>query len=140
MSLLGIDLGSKRIGIAKTDELGWAAHPLCVIQRRGGERDLEAISSLVEEHATTAVVVGLPLNMDDSEGRAAVAARRFAKKLADHLGIAVHLWDERLTTWEAQEILKRTGVKTGKRRKLIDQLAAALILESYLQAHRQEDE
>jgi len=140
MSLLGIDLGSKRIGIAKTDELGWGAHPVCVIARHGGKRDLEAISTLVKEHATTAVVVGLPLNMDDSEGRAAVAARSFAKKLADHLGIAVYLWDERLTTWEAQEILNRTGVKTGKQRKVIDQLAAALILESYLQAHRKEGE
>ncbi len=140
MSLLGIDLGSKRIGIAKTDELGWAAHPLCVIARHGGKRDLEAISTLVKEHAPTAVVVGLPLNMDDSEGPAAVAARRFAEKLADYLSIAVHLWDERLTTWEAQEILKQTGVKPGKRRKVVDQLAAALILESYLQAQRGEAE
>lgn len=140
MSLLGIDLGSKRIGIAKTDELGFGAHPLCVIRRRGGQRDLEAISALVEEHSSTAVVVGLPLNMDDSEGRAARAARRFAGKLADFLGIAVHLWDERLTTWEAQKILKETGVKPGKRGKLVDKLAAALILESFLRARRQEDE
>jgi len=140
MRLLGIDLGSKRIGIAVSDALGFAAHPVTVLHRRGGQADLDAIAELVEEHEVGQVVLGLPLNMDDSEGAAAAGVRRFGESLQKHLGMEVHLWDERLTTWEAQEMLKQAQVKPRKRRKVVDQLAAVLILGSYMEAHRGEEE
>jgi putative holliday junction resolvase len=138
MRLLGIDLGSKRIGIAVSDALGFTAHPVTVLNRQGGQADLNAISDLVEEHEVGQVVLGLPLNMDDSEGAAAARVRRFGESLQRHLGIPVHLWDERLTTWEALQMLKQAQVKPRKRRKVVDQLAAVLILGSYMEAHREE--
>ncbi|MBW1808109.1 MAG: Holliday junction resolvase RuvX [Deltaproteobacteria bacterium] len=138
MRLMGIDLGSKRIGVAKSDAEGWSAHPVTVLNRHGGQRDMQAIAKLVAEHEISEIVLGLPLNMDNSEGKAAAATRRFGDKLRDHLEIPVHLWDERLTTWEAHQILKETQVKKSKHRKLVDQLAATLILKSYLEAQREE--
>jgi len=140
MNLMGIDLGSKRIGIAKSDSLGLAAHPVTVLTRRGGKRDLEAIGALVDEHEISEIILGLPLNMDDSEGRAAQAARKFADRLEKHLGIPVHLWDERLTTWEAEKMLEQAMVKKSKRRKVVDQLAATLILKSFMDSHDKERE
>lgn len=134
MRLLGLDLGSKRIGVAVSDEMGWTAQGLTVLNRHGGLKDLENIARLVSEQGAEAIVLGLPINMDGSEGEQARKVRRFAEKLEEHLGIEVHLWDERLTTWEAEGILKEAGVKGPKRKRVVDKVAAALILKSYLQA------
>jgi putative holliday junction resolvase len=135
MRLLALDLGSKRIGVAVSDELGWTAQGLTVLERRGGGKDFAAIADLVRQHQATGVVVGLPINMDGSEGPAAAAARRFGEALAKHLALPVHLWDERLTSWEAEGILREAEVTPRKRRLLVDKLAATLILKSYLEAH-----
>jgi putative Holliday junction resolvase len=134
MRLLGLDLGSKRIGVAVSDEMGWTAQGLTVLNRHGGVRDLENIARLVSEQGAEAIVLGLPINMDGSEGEQARKVRQFAEKLKQHLDIEVHLWDERLTTWEAEGILKEAGVKGQKRKQVVDKVAAALILKSYLQA------
>ena len=134
MRLLGLDLGSKRIGVAVSDEMGWTAQGLAVLNRHGGKRDLENIARLVQEQRVEEVVLGLPINMDGSEGEQARKAREFAERLREHLELPVHLWDERLTTWEAEGILKQAGVKGRKRRQVVDKVAATLILKSYLEA------
>jgi len=139
MRLLALDLGSKRIGTAVSDDLELTAQPLSVLNRHGGARDLQAIGRLVREQQAGEVVIGLPLNMDGSEGAAAAQARRFAERLGAALGIPVRLWDERLTTWEAEGVLKEARVKPIKRRAVVDKLAAALILRSYLDARRTGD-
>lgn len=138
MRILGLDLGSKRIGVALSDELGWTSRGIEVIECKGREKDLARIGRLVEEHRVAEIVVGLPLNMDGSEGPAAIAARRFAARLEARLGIPVRLWDERLTTWEAGGILKEAGVRPARRKQLVDKLAAALILKSYLESREEE--
>ncbi len=137
MRLLALDLGTVRIGVAVCDELGLTVRPLSFIARHGGRRDLLAVERLVREQEAAGVVLGLPLNMDGSEGPAAQKTRRFAQSLHAHLAplkIPVHLWDERLSTWEAEGILRQEGVRASRRRQKVDALAAALILESYLAA------
>ena len=137
MRLLGLDFGTKRIGVALSDEMGWTAQGLTVIQRKGNEKDVERIGRLVEENQVEGIVLGLPLNMDGSEGESAERVRKFAALLEDRLQVAVHLWDERLTSWEAEGILKEARVKPRKRKQVVDKLAASLILKSYLEAHRE---
>ena len=139
MKLLALDFGTKRIGVATCDELGWTVRPLTTIQRKGGRRDLEAVVRLVREQQAEGLVMGLPMNMDGSEGRMARLARRCADDLVPHLpGVTIQMWDERLTSWEAEEELKARGIKAHKRRAQIDQTAAAIILESYLRSDRKE--
>lgn len=131
MRWLGIDFGTKRIGLALSDGAGWAARGLETLERRGGERDLEAIARIVREQEVEALVVGLPLNMDGTEGRMATLARRFAEALEARLGCPVHLFDERLTSHAAEGVLLEA--RGHKDRKLVDQVAAALILEGFLE-------
>jgi putative Holliday junction resolvase len=137
MRLLGLDFGTKRIGVALSDEMGWTSQGLTTIERKGNNKDIERIGRLVEEHEVEGIVMGLPLNMDGSEGKAAEAVRRFAGLLEERLGITVHLWDERLSSWEAEGILKEAEVKPKKRKQVVDKLAATLILKSYLDAQRE---
>jgi len=137
MRLLGLDFGTKRIGVALSDEMGWTAQGLTTIQRKGNQKDIEMIGRLVTEHQVEGIVLGLPLNMDGSEGKSAEAVRKFAGLLQERLQVAVHLWDERLTSWEAEGILKEAQVKPKKRKQVVDKLAASLILKSYLDAQRE---
>jgi putative Holliday junction resolvase len=137
MRLLGLDFGTKRIGVALSDEMGWTSQGLTTIERKGNRKDLVKIGRLVEEHSVEEIVLGLPLNMDGSEGRAVEAVKKFAGLLEEQLKIPVHLWDERLTSWEAEEILKAAKVKAKKRKQVVDKLAATLILKSYLDAQRE---
>jgi putative Holliday junction resolvase len=137
MRLLGLDFGTKRIGVALSDEMGWTSQGLTTIERKGNRKDIEKIGRLVEEHEVEEIVLGLPLNMDGSEGKSAEAVRKFAALLQERLKIAVHLWDERLSSWEAEGILKEAEVKPKKRKQVVDKLAAALILKSYLEAQRE---
>ena len=137
MVLLGLDFGTKRIGVAVCDGPGWAARGVATIQRKGSGRDLEAVCRLARELRTEAVVVGLPLNMDGSESRMAGLARKFAESIEERLGIEVHLFDERLTSFEAEEVLSKSAVKRDKRRRLIDQVAAALILKGFSETKKE---
>jgi putative holliday junction resolvase len=135
---LGLDVGTKRIGVALCEGTAWASRPLTVLQRHGGVKDLEAVARLVLAHGVSEIVVGLPINMDGSEGRSCLLVRRFAAALEKHLEIPIRLWDERLTTWEAEGILKEREVRPSKRRGVVDKVAAALILKSYLEANPKE--
>ncbi len=132
MRMAALDVGDARIGVAISDELGLTTRGIGVVARRGGVRDLEAVVRLIGPYAPAAIVVGLPLNMDGTEGPQAAKVRRFAERLAAHSGLPIELWDERLTTVEAEEIMRETGTKRRKRHRLVDQIAAAGILRSYL--------
>jgi len=129
---LALDLGTKRIGTAVSDPLGVTAQPLKVIPSRGKNKDLIAIMALVVELSATQVVVGLPLNMDGTDSTRTRRTRLFAKELASRLFIPVVLVDERLTSWQAEEVLKETGAHGRDRKKNVDRVAAALILRSAL--------
>ena len=140
MVYLGLDFGTRRIGVAVSEGAGWAARGVTTIQRKGGQRDLEAVGRLVQEHEAGAVVMGLPLNMDGSEGRMAELARRFADVLGEHLGLPIHLFDERLSSFEADRVMQRAQVKRGERKGMRDQVAAAVILEGWLETQQQAGE
>lgn len=133
--VLALDLGRARIGVAISDELGIAAHPLDSVACRGARVDVARIGELVREHGARRVVIGLPLLMSGEEGSGAADARRFADRLRARLeGVDVDLWDERLTTVEAERTLIAADVGRRRRRKVVDGLAAVLILQSYLEA------
>lgn len=134
MRALGIDLGERTIGLALSDALGMTAQPLTTLRRAGGETDLAALRKVCAEHQVSIIVVGLPLNMDGSEGLRARMSREFAERLRAALGIPVELWDERLTTVGAQRALLEADLSRKKRREVIDSVAAALILEGWLGA------
>lgn len=133
MRVLGVDLGSKRIGIAVSDRSGTIASPLTVIQRSGSvARDHRAIADLVAEEEAVAVVVGLPLNMNGSVGPAAQAAIKEAKALATVVSVPVHTSDERRTTVTADRAMMEAGMNAQARRKVVDKVAAAVLLQHWL--------
>jgi putative Holliday junction resolvase len=132
MRVAALDVGDARIGVAVSDELGMTARGIGVVRRVGGVRDLDRIATLLAPYGPERVVIGLPLNMDGSEGPRAAKTRRFADRVAAHLNLPVELFDERLTTVAANEAMAATGVRRRRRRELVDQMAAAIILESYL--------
>ena len=117
-----------------TDAAAMGAHPLGVVERRSLKRDLEAIAAMLREREVTMIVVGLPLNMDGSEGPTARAARTFAERVAESLRVRVEMFDERLTSFEAEERLKEMPVRKGARKPTIDAIAAAVILEGWMQS------
>jgi putative Holliday junction resolvase len=134
MRTAALDVGDARIGVAVSDELGLTARGIGVVKRVGGLRDLEAIARMLAPFSPERIVVGLPLNMNGSEGPQAAKVRAFAAKVEGHLALPVALWDERLTSVEADEALRAAKVAPARRRQLIDQEAAAIILESFLRA------
>lgn len=132
MRTAALDVGQARIGVAISDELGITVRRLGTIRRRGGVHDLEAVARLLAPWAPAEIVVGLPLAMDGTEGRQAGRMRAFAERLAAYLGRPVALWDERLTTVEAEERLRARGVGAMRRRAIVDEESASVILESWL--------
>ena len=133
--LLGLDYGSKTVGVAASDALGLTVQPVETIVRKEEtklRRTLARIETLCREMEIGEVVVGLPLNMDDSEGERAQLARAFGLAVERQTGLPVRYEDERLTTREADGILEETGRPKKDRKAVIDQLAAVLILESFM--------
>ena len=135
MIIIAIDYGKRRLGIAATDPSGIVAYPAGVIERRSLKRDLAALNARLKELEASRVIVGLPLNMDGTAGPAARAVEQFAQHLRDATGLEVELHDERLSTFEAAERLK-TVWKRGRRRVMVDAVAAVVVLESWLEAQR----
>jgi len=131
---LGIDFGSRRIGVARSDASGMMAFPLTTVTR--GEGDLAALASLVVEHEAIEVIVGLPRNLSGADGPASDAAREFAEALAQCVRVPVRLVDERLTTVSAQRSLHESGRSVRTSRAVIDQAAAVVIVESALERER----
>jgi putative Holliday junction resolvase len=133
--VLALDLGEARIGLALSDPLGITAQPHGFLERIGPKKDLAVIAELVREHEVAIVVVGLPKLLSGNEGSKAAEAREMAERLRRRLGgVAVELWDERLTTVEAERTLVAGKVRRQRRRERVDSLAAALILQGYLDA------
>lgn len=135
---LGLDIGSKRIGVAISDESGLIAQPLQTISSTGAERDILSILEIVRDYNVTEIVVGLPYNMDGSEGPQVEKVRKFNGLLLQKAGLPVFEWDERLTTIAAERTLLEADMSRAKRRKLVDRIAAALILQGHLDRRRNE--
>lgn len=131
---MGLDLGERRVGVAISDALEITAQPFAVIERGGNM--LAEIRAITDEYEIDEIVVGLPLKLGGSEGDAASAARRDADQIRDSLNLPVVLWDERLTTVTAERTLIDQGLSRKKRRKVIDKIAAAVILQSYLDSRK----
>lgn len=136
--ILGLDIGTKRIGVAVSDPLGITAQSVSVVECKGSEKDLERIVALVEEYRATEIVVGVPYNMDGSEGPQAQQVRRFMAEIAVRSGLPVREWDERLSTVAAERVLLEADMSRAKRRKVVDKLAAAIILQGFLDKRRGE--
>lgn len=132
MRILGLDYGSRRIGVAVCDELGMTAQGLATITRKNRAADLEQIAGFIRRYAVEKIVIGYPLRLDGSEGIQCGKINRFARRLEDRFSLPVILRDETLSTKEAEEILSQRGVRPEKRREVIDRVAAALILQGYL--------
>lgn len=134
--VLGLDFGSKNIGVAVSDELRLTAHGLESVPARPPGRALEILQRLAREYNVREMVVGLPLHMNGTSGAGAEAARDFARRLEEAMPVKVHLVDERLTTVQAERTLLEGNVSRSKRRGLRDRLAAVLILQSFLDGRK----
>ena len=133
MRILALDIGERRIGVAVSDPLGVVARPVATIERASREEDFAAINALVDEHQAELVVVGLPLTLRGEIGPQAQTIQRYAEALEETLAVPMTMWDERYTTASAEEVLRRRGdVGRRKGKKGIDAVAAAFILQAYL--------
>lgn len=132
--ILALDHGTKRIGVALSDELGWTAQPLETFERRTLDRDIAHIQDLVRTHDVGQVLLGLPLRLNGEEGPAVQAVHEFVARLGDALPVPVVTWDERMTTKAAEDLLIAADVSRKKRKGVVDRIAAAILLQSYLEA------
>lgn len=134
MRMLALDMGEKNIGVAVSDPLEITAQGVGVIRRSNMKKDLARIGEMLQEYEVEKIVLGYPLNMDGSVGEKAREIEIFKDKLAKTFSLPVVIWDERLTTAAAQRTLLNAGLGRARRKKVIDKVAAVLILESYLQS------
>jgi putative holliday junction resolvase len=134
MRVLGLDYGSRRIGVAVCDELGMSAQGVTTLMRKNRETDMTAIAELVGRYGIERIVVGYPIRLDGSEGIQCEQVNRFIRRLQTRFAIPVIRRDETLSTKEAEELLRETGIRREKRRGIVDRLAASIILQGYLDA------
>ena len=138
MRILGLDFGTKTTGVAVSDPLGFTAQGLEIIRRTDSynlKPTINRIKEICEEYKVEKIVLGFPKNMNNTEGERCQHTQVFKQKLEQALALPVELWDERLTTLEAEQVLLAADVSRGRRKQVIDKLAAVLILQNYLQAH-----
>ena len=134
--LLALDVGERRIGVAVSDPTGTLARPLTTITRASRQADFETIAQLAAEYEVERLIVGLPLSLDGTEGPQAQQTRRYAERLALALAAPIELWDERYSSVTAIQILRGKSKRRRRARGEIDAVAAAVFLQSYLDAHR----
>ena len=135
---LGLDVGAKRIGVAVSDELGLTAQPVLTLERKRNLRDdLRSLARLARRFDVAGIVVGLPLRLSGDASPRSAKTEAFAGELGEFTGLPVHLWDERLTTHEAHRVLYEAGHERQKHRKIVDQVAATLILQDFLNSRDQ---
>lgn len=134
--ILALDVGKKRIGIAVSDELGISAQGLPTLHRTRIREDLRKLFELAKERQVALFLIGKPLHMSGSESRQSAYTAEFAERLRDATGIAIAYWDERLTTVEAERVLRQANATIEQRKEAVDRMAAVLLLESYLDAQR----
>ncbi len=130
--ILGMDVGSRRIGLAISDPLGITAQGLDTIHRQNKRVDLAQLERVIREHAVSEIVMGLPLRMSGAEGIQAEKMQAFAEQIRRRFKLPVHLWDERLTSAQANRLLKETEMSIKRRGAVVDQMAAVLILQSWM--------
>jgi putative Holliday junction resolvase len=130
---LALDVGSKRIGVAVSDELGLTAQPVLTLERRRNQReDLRSLARLARRFGVVGIVVGNPLHLSGDQSPQAAKTQAFAAELGELAGLPIHLWDERLTSREAHQMLYEAGHAREEHRRVVDQVAATLILQSFL--------
>ena len=134
--ILSLDFGSRNIGLAVSDELGLTAQGLPTYRRSNKKADLDHLRRLIRRHGVAEIVVGLPLRMSGDEGTQAEKVQAFAEELRSKFKLPVHLFDERLTSVEANRVLRETEMSIRRRGEVVDQLAAVLILQSFLEFRR----
>jgi len=132
--VLGLDVGSKTIGMAVSDLLGITAQGLETIRRKNKRHDFEELAKVVRDYSVSEIVVGYPLRLSGAEGMQSEKMHRFAEDLRKHFGLPVHLWDERLTSSQANRILREADLSIKKRAGAVDRMAAVLILQSWMEA------
>ncbi|MCG3085931.1 Holliday junction resolvase RuvX [Anoxybacillus sp. LAT_35] len=138
MRILGLDFGTKTLGVAVSDELGWTAQGIETIRidEENGEYGFDRLRQLIEKYAVEEIVIGFPKNMNGTIGPRGEATQRFAEQVKQTFSLPVVLWDERLSTMAAERMLIAADVSRKKRKKVIDKMAAVMILQSYLD-HKQ---
>lgn len=132
MRILSMDVGDKRIGMAISDEMGWTAQGLPVLERKNKKYDLAFIGKLIEEYNPKSIVIGLPKNMNGTVGPQGEKVKAFAASLQERFSQEIIFWDERLTTVSAHKAMIEANVSRKERKQRVDQLAAILILQTYL--------
>ncbi|HXY10883.1 MAG TPA: Holliday junction resolvase RuvX [Terriglobales bacterium] len=132
MRVLGLDVGTKTIGLAVSDPLGITAQGLETLRRKNKRSDFEQLEKLIRDYQIGELVVGYPLGMSGAEGRQGERMRGFAEELGRRFGLPVHLWDERLTTAQANRVLREMEMSIERRRRHVDRMAAVLILQSWM--------
>ncbi|HEU4964786.1 MAG TPA: Holliday junction resolvase RuvX [Bacilli bacterium] len=136
--VLGIDYGDVRIGIAVSDAMGWTAQGVETVHRKGEEQDLARIGELIKQYEVGRIVLGFPKNMNGTIGPRGELSRQFAEILQDKFALPVVLWDERLSTMAAERMLIAADVSRKKRKQVVDKMAAAIILQNYLDSKPQQ--
>jgi len=137
MRILGLDVGDRRIGVALSDSLGMTAQRLTLVTRQRLAADIEAIATLVRQHAVERIVIGLPLTLRGEQGPQAQKVLAFVEALRTQITVPLELVDERLTTLQGERALRETGASHQQRKQVIDQVAAQLILQQFLDRHYQ---
>lgn len=135
MRIMGLDYGDKTVGVAVSDETLLIAQPVETIKRERVNKLRQTyarIEAIIKEYYIEKIVIGLPLNMNNTEGERCLKTREFAKELERRTGIEITFWDERLTTYAADSVLSDGGVRREKRKEYIDKIAASMILQGYL--------
>ena len=135
--VLGLDVGSKTIGVAISDPLGITAQGLETIRRKNKRLDFEQLERLVEDYEVCEIVVGYPLRLSGAEGTQSQKMQGFAEELRKKFGLPVHLWDERLTSSQANRVLREAELSIQKRGAAVDRMAAVLILQNWMEARKQ---
>lgn len=129
---ISLDIGTKTIGVAVSDELGITANGVCTISRENEKKDLAQLRDIIERYSPCEILVGIPYNQDGSLGNRAKAIKKFSERIRDSLGLSVKYWDESFSTKTAEQTLIEAGMGRKKRKTVIDKMAATVILEEYL--------
>jgi putative holliday junction resolvase len=135
--ILALDVGNRRIGLAVSDELGITAQGLRTLERTSKRRDLETLRKIARKYAVGEVVIGKPVHMSGDASRQSEKLEKFARELEQALELPIHFYDERLTSWEAHEMLDREGLSREEKKGKVDQIASTLILQGYLESKTQ---
>ncbi|MDE0158712.1 MAG: Holliday junction resolvase RuvX [Candidatus Dadabacteria bacterium] len=130
--IISLDIGTKTIGVAVSDELGITANGVCTISRENEKKDLVRLRDIIEPYSPCEILVGIPYNQDGSLGNRAKNIRKFSERIRDSLGLSVKYWDESFSTRTAEQTLIEAGTGRKKRKTVIDKMAATIILEEYL--------